>query len=133
MTAIVDTSVLVRYLTGDPPHQAELARRLIESEEVILVPVSALSETAYTLGHHYNTPRASIVDLLLELTGRDNVDVLDLPRELASEALALCRPSNRVSFSDALIWAAARAVPRGPLHTFDQRFPSQDLAVEYLG
>jgi predicted nucleic acid-binding protein len=124
----VETSVLIRYLTGDPPDQAERARRLIDEDQV-LVPVIALSETAYSLGHHYGLSRADTVDLLVSLLDRVNVELLDLPTELAREGLLLCRPSNRVSFSDALIWASARARPRGPLYTFDQRFPSGGLEV----
>jgi predicted nucleic acid-binding protein len=133
VAAIVDTNVLARYLTRDPPGQAELARRLIEGEESVLVPLVTLLEVAFVLGHHYGLSRDTIIDLLVALLERVNVDVLELSRDLAVEALDLCRPSNRVSFADALIWASARACALGPLHTFDQRFPSRDLAVEYLG
>lgn len=40
----------------------------------------------------------------------------------------LWRPSGRVSFADALIWAAARATAEPRVITFDQRFP--DVEVE---
>jgi predicted nucleic acid-binding protein len=123
----------MRYLTGDPPEQAERARRLIDGDEAVLIPVVALAETAFSLGRHYTMPRATIVDLLETLLDHSNVDMLDLPRELALEGLALCRPSNRVSFADALIWAAVRAQPRGPLHTFDARFPRGGIDRVVLG
>jgi predicted nucleic acid-binding protein len=93
----------------------------------------ALSEVAFMLGHHYGMSRDITVDMLVALLDRDNVDVLELPVELAIEALVLCRPSNRTSYADALIWAYARARPRGPLYTFDQRFPADDPDVRYLG
>ena len=125
--------MLARYLTRDPPDQAELARRLVESDESVLVPLVTLLEVAFVLGRHYYLARDTIIDLLIGLLERDNVDVLEMPHALAIEALALCPPSNRVSFADALIWASARARPRGPLYTFDQRFPAEDLDVEYLG
>ena len=38
MTAFVDTSILVRHLTGDPPEQAARATKfLAESGELLLV------------------------------------------------------------------------------------------------
>lgn len=47
------------------------------------------------------------------------------------QALLLCSPSGRVSFSDALVWAMARGVGTGSVvYTLDRRFPR--LGIEVL-
>jgi predicted nucleic acid-binding protein len=56
--ALLDTSVLVRYLTGEPPDQAERATALIEGDQELCVPVIALVETAYVLSTVYGVERA---------------------------------------------------------------------------
>jgi predicted nucleic-acid-binding protein len=132
MTAIVDTSVLVRYLTQSPPQQALQAARLIESDVKILVPTMVLGESAFALGHYYGLAREAIVDLLVDLLSRVNIDTLDVERGRAIEGLRMCRSSGRVSFGDALIWAAARSRPARPVCTFDRRFPRAGLEVRFL-
>ena len=132
MIALVDTSVLVRYLTGEPPDQAERATALIEGDQELCVPVIALVETAYVLSTVYGVERARVVDVLIELLARVNITTHELSRERAAEALGLCRHSRRVSFADALIWAAAVSVD-AEVFTFDQRFPAMQISRRLLG
>jgi predicted nucleic acid-binding protein len=124
MTAILDTSVLVRYLMLDPPSQGATAQALLDSPERFLVTGVTIVETAFVLMRLYGVARAVVVDLLVGLVSRSNVDVLDISTARVVEALLLCRPSARVSFADALIWAAARETQPDALYTFDRRFPS---------
>jgi len=72
------------------------------------------------------------VDALIQLLQKENVDLLDLSKEAAIVALLFARPSGRVSFTDALIWAEARE-KRLPVYTFDQRFPAGEVEVRVLG
>lgn len=123
MTAFLDTSVLVRYLTGDPVDQAERATELIESDQEWAIPVIALVETAFVLTSLYGVERSHVVDVLIDLLGRANINTHELASERAREALGLCRGSGRVSFADALIWAAA-VDAEASVFTFDRRFPS---------
>ena len=132
MPVIAETAVLVRYLVRTPAEQAARAIELIDSDEQILVPVVALAETAFALGRHYGIGRERVVDLLVDLLDRENVEMLDVKRDFAVEALLMCRPSNHVSFADALIWASCRTRPLGPLATFDRRFPRDGLDVRAL-
>jgi len=133
VTDLLDTSTLVRYLTLDPPDLGALAQQLIDSGEKLTIPCVALAETAFVLTRLYGIDRAAAVDLLVELLGRSNLTVLELPSPLAIEALLLCRPSGRVSFADALIWAAARNTGTGRVHTFDARFPAIGITLQVLG
>lgn len=131
MTALLDTSVIVRYLTLDPPEQGRAAQELIDGDTELHVPVVALAESAFVLMRLYGLSQPEVVDLLTGLLTRVNVNVFEVPTWLAREALALCRPSRRVSFADALIWAAARATP-AEVHTFDRRFPSAGIERHLL-
>ena len=76
----------------------------------------------------YGVARERVVDQLMALLQRDNVDMLHLPKELAIGAWAKCRPSGRVSIPDALIWTAARAEDL-PVYTLDRRFPAGGITV----
>ena len=133
MPALLDTNVLLRYLTQSPPHHGAEAAALIDGKESFVVPSVAIAETAFALGHFYGIERQHTVDLLVGLLGRPNVDALDVPTPLAIEALMLCRPSGRVSYADALIWASARHSKSAPLYTFDQSFPGSDVELRVLG
>jgi predicted nucleic acid-binding protein len=132
VTAVLDTSVLVRYLTLDPPTQGAVAQALIDGQDALLVTSVALAETGFALTRLYGVERAAAVDLLIELMGRTNLTVLDLSKARVVEALTLCRPSARVSFADALIWAAARNAGANVIYTFDQRFPAAGLERRVL-
>jgi len=130
MSALLDTSVVVRYLTGDPPELAERAAQVLDREAVALTPL-VLAEAAYVLTKVYGVPRAAAVDALIELLQKENVALVDLSKEAAIMALLLARPSGRVSFTDALIWAEARE-KRLPVYTFDRRFPKDEVEVRVL-
>lgn len=129
MPDFLDASVLVRYIMDDPPAMAERAQRLIDSEVELWITETALIETSHVLLHIYGLPRADIVDLLIYLLQRQNVSVHQLDKRLVITALLLCRPSGRVSFGDALIWAAARHAGPSIVYSFDRRFPADGLEV----
>lgn len=57
VTAFVDTNVLIRYLTGDPPaHAAKATRYLKEADELQLADL-VLGEVACVLEWFYEAPR----------------------------------------------------------------------------
>lgn len=128
MTALLDTSVVVRYLMQDQPHLALASARVIHSEESLLISDVAIAEVAHVLMSNYRVARERVVDQLVMFLQRDNIDTLNLPKELVVVALAKCRPSGRVSIPDALIWAAARSEDL-PVYTLDRRFPPEDITV----
>ena len=128
---LIDTSVIVRYLTGDPAHLADLSARLIDSETALVVTDVVLLESAYVLGSVYGVPRVQVVDQLIALLRRANIAAFPARKEQMIEALQLCRPSGRVSFGDAMIWAAARFTGRA-VFTLDERFPGEGIATHRL-
>ncbi len=129
MTAFLDTSILVRYLTADPPEFAPASKTVIEDVEDLILTDVVIAETAWVLHSVYELPRSAIVDQLVELLERENIDTFLLEKRLVIDAILLCRPSGRVSFPDSLIWAAARASGGATVYTFDRRFPSDGIEV----
>lgn len=125
----LDTSILVRYITGDPPAMAEAAARLLDNDGPFLLSELALLETAHVLAKVYQVPRAALVDALVGLIQKANISLAVLPKTRVMEALLLCRDSKRYSLPDAMLWAQAREMKVEPLFTFDKRFPSQGLEV----
>ncbi|MCY4616572.1 MAG: PIN domain-containing protein [Chloroflexi bacterium] len=129
MSALLDTSVIVRYLTGDPPDSAQASAEIIDGEEELLVTDVVIAETAYVLTSVYRAPRETVVDHLIGFLSKANIDTFRLDKGVVLEALLLARPSSRVSFGDALVWAAARSQPGLPVYSFDRRFPGAGITV----
>ena len=127
--AFLDTSVIVRYLVGEPAEEAAQASHIILETEGLQISDVVLTETVYVLRTRYQVPRETIIDSSIALIQRDNVSVYAMDDDLALQGLTMCRPSGRVSISDAMIWAAARSNGARAIYTFDQRFPSEDLEI----
>ncbi len=129
MSGFLDTSFLVRYLTDDPPELAEQAAQIIDTQDDLWVTDVVVVETAYVLTSVYRVPRNVVVDHLIAFLQKENVSVFTLDKGLVLQALIMCRPSGRVSFADAMIWAAARSARAGVVYSLDERFPEDDLEV----
>jgi predicted nucleic acid-binding protein len=129
LSGFLDTSMVVRYLTGDPPELAELAAQVIDREEGLRVTDVVLVETGYVLTSVYKVPRSLVVDHLIAFLQKGNISPFILDKGLVLQALLLCRPSGRVSFADAMLWAAARSSGEGVVYSLDQRFPEDGLEI----
>lgn len=129
MSGFVDTRVIVRYLTNDPPDLAEKAARIIDAEDDLLLTDVVLAETAYVLTSVYRVPRSAVVDHLVGLLLKENLSLYSVDKSIALQALLLCRPSGRVSFADAMVWAAARTAGNAVVYSFDDRFPRDGVDV----
>jgi predicted nucleic acid-binding protein len=129
MKAFVGTSVIVRYLTGDPPDMQVPAKRILDGQMTLTITDIALVETAYVLLSFYKIPRGALVDSLIALVQKRNVEIYGFQKEKVIRALLLCRTSARVSFADALIWAAALQ-EESLVYTFDERFPKEGIMLK---
>ena len=124
----LDTSVVVRYLTDDPPEMAARAALLIDSRTPLTVSNLVLVESAYVLTSVYGIDRAEVAEALAALMLRSNVECPHLSVALVVRALQLAGQPGRVSFVDALIWGGARQA-EAPVATFDRRFPTEGLEL----
>ena len=129
MSGFLDTSIVVRYLTGDPSGLAEQAARLIDGGEELQVTDVVLAETAYVLTSVYRVRRNVVVDHLVAFLQKHNVSPFGLDKGIVLQALLLCRPSGRVTFADAMVWAAARSASSNVVYSLDERFPGDGVEV----
>ena len=128
MSTLLDTSVIVRYITGDSVLLSELSARIVDGDEQLVVTDVMLAESWFVLTRVYELSRTGAIDQLIALLRKPNVETYPLDTALAIEALLLCRPSGRISIADALLWATARM--RGePVRTFDRRFPGDGIEL----
>ena len=116
-----DTSVVVRYLTGRPSGQARRAAAVIDGPADVALSLVSVVETAHVLRTQYGVARAAIVEVLLDLVRRENVQVLGLPHDDVVEALVLARAMPGRPIPDALIAIGARSAGALPLATFDRQ------------
>jgi predicted nucleic acid-binding protein len=129
MAALLDSSIVVRYLTGDTPQLAARAARIIDSGEALAIPDVVIAETAFVLAGVYGVARPALVEGLVTFLQKRNVATLGLDKGTVIQALLMCRPSKRVSFADAMIWAAARSTRADAVYSFDERFPDDGIVL----
>ena len=121
MTAL-DTNVLMRYLVGDVPQQAEAARVLIDGltpDEPGYICREVVLEVAWVLGRSYGFTRRQVAEALMDLTASDTL-VVENSDDVAAAAYRFRQ--GGVGFSDLMILRAAERANSTPLQTFDQRF-----------
>lgn len=125
----VDTSVVVRCLTDDPPEPARRASALVEGADSIGLPLVVLLETGHVLRTEYGVSRLDVLEILIELVTRANVEVLGLPTDVTLVALARARQLPGAPFADALIVAMAREAGATSLASFDRGMVSHGIDV----
>jgi len=108
---------------------AEQAARVIDGEEGLQITDVVLAETAYVLTSVYRISRSVAVDHLVAFLQKQNVSPFVLDKGLVLQALLLCKASGRVSFADAMLWAAARSSETKVVYSLDERFPQDGLEV----
>lgn len=128
--AFLDTSVIIRYLVQDMPDLLDTVRLIIEEHPHLWLTEGIINETAYVLTNVYQLPRQLVVDTLIALLRRRNIQIHGLHKMVAIQGLLLCWPSSRVSFADAMLWAVARSTGnQSAVFTLDERFPANGIAV----
>lgn len=93
----IDTNIIVRFLTGDDPRQAQKSRRLIGEGE-IFVATSVLLECEWVLRSAYSFSVDRIVEVLRAFCGLPGITLEDAP--LVAQALDWTRQG--MDFADAL-------------------------------
>jgi predicted nucleic acid-binding protein len=117
MTAFVDTNILIRHLTGDPPAQAPRATRfLAEADELLLLDL-ILAEVAYVLESFYEAPRPQVAASLRAVLAFPPITVVDA--DLAQRAVEVY-DVHRLDFAEAYLVACAERSGMGVVASFDR-------------
>ena len=117
MTAFLDTNVLVRHVTGDPPELAERATRFLATAEDLLLPDLILAEVAYVLESFYETPRPQVAEILRSVLAFPAIEVVDA--ELLHRAIEVY-DLDRLDFADAYLVASAERTGVAAIVSFDR-------------
>ena len=119
---LLDTNVILRFLTGEPKAQAEGARNLFVSaaagDVVLEVSPVIVAEVFYTLESFYKVDREEVAGRLSALLSRKGVKVQESERVF--DALRRLKTFN-VGFADAYL-AAAASIDSVPVASFDRDF-----------
>ena len=117
MTAFLDTNILVRHLTGDPPDMAARATAYLQSETHLLLADLVAAETVYVLESFYETPRDQISQAIRSLVAFDPVVCVD--PALLLRAIEVYE-MDRVDFAEAYLVACAESTGVGRIASFDR-------------
>ena len=117
MTAFLDTNVLIRYLTGDPPAQARRATRYLETADELLLPDLILAEVAYVLESYYDTARPQVAEALRASLAIPAIRVHDPAVLHRTIQLYEVHP---LDFADAYLVASAERSGIGVVASFDR-------------
>lgn len=119
---LVDTNVLLRFLTGDVPEQAAKSKRLIaaaiKGDISLEIPFITIVETFHTLQKFYRIEKTRAVEEILKILNASGVRV-SAPRWF-DDAIARFL-SHKISFADACIAAEAHLSNR-VIASFDSDF-----------
>jgi len=117
VSAFVDTNMLIRHLTGDPPGQAAQATRLLSQAGQLLLPDLIVAEVVYVLESFYEVPRTRVAELVRAVIAFPAIEVADEPALLrAVEVYEV----HRLDFADAYLVAEAEISGVNAVASFDK-------------
>ena len=117
MSAFVDTNILVRHLTGDPPEMAARATAYLKVEIDLLVADLVVAETVYVLQSFYEAPRVQVAQAIRSLLALDSVASAD--RALLLRAVEVYE-TDRIDFAEAYLIACAETTGVNRVASFDR-------------
>lgn len=123
MSAFVDTNVLVRHLTGDPPAMAARATAYLREERELLLTDLVAAETVYVLESFYEAPRADIAQAVRSLLSFDSIVCVD--PALLLRAIEVYE-TERIDFAEAYLVACAESTGVGTIASFDRSIDRVD-------
>ena len=117
LEALVDTNVLVRHLTGDPPAQARRATAFLRAGHVLILTDVVLAELVYVLSSYYGRSRDEVGAAARTLLAFPSIAVRDA--KLLLRAVELFE-GGRLAFPDAYLVAAAERTGVRRVVSFDR-------------
>ena len=117
MSAFVDTNVLVRHLTGDPPDMAARATELLASGTVLFLADLIVADTVYVLESFYKVLRAEVAGAVRSLVAFEPIVCVD--PALLLRAIEVYE-TDRLDFPEAYIVACAESTGVGRIASFDR-------------
>jgi predicted nucleic-acid-binding protein len=117
LTAFLDTNVLIRHLTGDPPEQAARATAALADREPLLLSDLILAECVYVLESFYEVAPGRVAELMRSALALSSIVAVD--RQLLLRALEVYE-HDRLDFAEAYLVAQAETSGVGEILSFDR-------------
>ncbi|WP_396202077.1 PIN domain-containing protein [Gemmatimonas sp.] len=128
MSIGLDTSVVLRLLTGVPAKQADAARTMLgASRDAICISDLVISETYFALRHHYAVPHDDAAHALAALLDDPRVQCTGVAKRVVQDATARAASRSTPGLMDQLILADYRA-NQCTVATFDRELAKADGA-----
>jgi predicted nucleic-acid-binding protein len=117
VNAFVDTNILVRHLTGDPPALAQRATAFLASEPTLCLADLVVAETVYVLESFYKAPREQIATAMRSLVALRSMITVDSALLLRTVEIY---DLDRLDFAEAYLVACAESTGVGRVASFDR-------------
>jgi predicted nucleic acid-binding protein len=117
VTAFVDTNVLIRHLTGDPPDLAARATAYLAAADELLLPDLIVAETVYVLESYYEVPVDDVARLVRSVIAFPAIRTVD--PALLLRALEVYE-THRLDFVEAYLVASAESAGVDEIASFDR-------------
>lgn len=117
LTAFLDTNVVIRHLTGDPPEMAGRATAALRGPGPLLLTDLVLAECVYVLESFYEVERSRVAELVRAAIALPSIETVDA--DLLLRALAVYEV-DRLDFAEAYLVALAEASGVGQIVSFDR-------------
>jgi predicted nucleic-acid-binding protein len=116
MSAFIDTNIVVRHLTGDPPDMAAQATAYLGSASELLLTDLVVAETIYVLESFYKTSRPQVAEAVRSLIAFSSIITVD--PALLLRAVEVYE-TDRLDFAEAYLVASAESTGVNRVASFD--------------
>jgi len=117
LIAFLDTNVVIRHLTGDPPEQAARATAALASAHRLLLTDLVVAECVYVLESYYEVKRPQVADLMRAAIALPTISVL---RAFVLHRALEVYEVDRLDFAEAYLVAQAEATGVDAVLSFDR-------------
>ncbi|MFM7686172.1 MAG: PIN domain-containing protein [Actinomycetota bacterium] len=117
MTAFVDTNILVRHLTGDPPAMAKRATAFLAGQPELYLSDLIVAEAVYVLESFYKAPRDQVAGAMRSLIVFRSMITID--PALLLRAIEVYEVDG-LDFAEAYLVACAESTGVGSIVSFDK-------------
>lgn len=116
LTTLLDTNVVIRHLTGDPPEMARRATRFLASAPDLVLVDLVVAECVYVLESFYEVERARVAELMRAALA---VPTISADTDFLLRALEIYE-LDRLDFAEAYLVAAAELTGVETIASFDK-------------
>jgi predicted nucleic-acid-binding protein len=118
MRALLDTNIIIRHLTGDPPSQAKRATAFLRGSHELVLSDLVLAEMVYVLESFYEVPRTEIAGMARSLLALPSIATGD--HDLLLRAIEIYEVF-RLDFAEAYLIAMAELSGIDHVASFDRQ------------